>query len=321
MNEGSHYVDGFCEAVVIVRAAAPHLTCWLEVGGWELRQQGMIDPRLLEGWGLPNASGEEWLLAHPACTTGHVRLLRLENAGVQADIRPDDQCWDTGGIFDLNVRVLDLAAKSSALRALSWHGPATPVRWDSGGLIVKEWLPRGPDNVRLALIERLQPPLAGFDHLRDFSQVFNSSQIVRDLDVSTRFYCDVLGFKRCLNFQTAAFPPGANVFGLPSVVSSGVGLNLNIVHPQGTMEGSIEIVTTPGAVGVDLSANAAPPNFGMAALRFPVKGLDDFARHLYQSAWPLAMPIVSLQLAPYGQVRMLSIRSPDGAWLEFFETA
>ncbi len=313
-------IAGFDEAVIIVRDERPHLDCWVGTGGFEIRHQGAVDPRLLAGWGRPGATGHEWLLAHPACKTGTVRLMRLHDAEPQRDIRPDEQPWDTGGVFDLNVRVPDLEAMAGRMRALHWHATSPPIAWDFGTLGVKEWLVRGPDNVRLALIERVRPPLQGFEHMRDFSQVFNSSQIVRDMEKARAFYCDVLGFKIATQYEVPGFAQGqANLLGLPPGVAPQVGLNLCIVHPQGVLEGSVELVTNPGAEGLDLSADATPPNFGMAALRFPVRGIEAFAVHLERCGQALAMPLSRIRLAPQGEVRMLALRAPDGAWLEFVE--
>lgn len=315
----SFEIGGFTEAVLIVRSASPHLACWVDTGGWELRHHDAVDLRLLRGWGITKASGEEWLLGRPGCSTGLVRLIRLDNAGVQSDMRPDDQCWDSGGIFDLDLRVSNIVLQSSALRAQQWHGASPPVRWDFGGLTVKEWLVRGPDNVRLALIERIDPPIVGLGHFSGLGPVFNSSQIVRDLGASLAFYGDILGFKKAVSYQTDAFAPGANVFGIPPGVASRVGLSLHILHPQGKIDGSVEIVTVPGTNGLDLSQSCAPPNFGMAALRFPVKDLFALGEHLMRCGCVLAMPITTTELAPHGEVGLLAVRSPDGAWLEFYE--
>lgn len=321
MTRAPFEIFGFNEAVLIVRDERPHLDCWLGQGAWELRHEGAVDPRLLQAWGRPGATGREWLLAHPDCKTGLVRLMRLNGAAPQTDIRQDDQCWDTGGIFDLNVRVLDLARQAERMRALHWHGGAPPITWDFGALKVREWLVRGPDNVRLALIERVAPPLAGIDHIREFSQVFNSSQIVRNMDKAVAFYRDVLGFQTVMQYEVPHFPPGPNLFGIPPGVSEHIGLHLVILHPQGKNEGSIELVTNPGAQGRDLSADAGPPHYGMAALRFPVRGIEVFAEHLARLGHKPAMPLTRLELAPLGPVRLLALRSPDGAWLEFVESA
>lgn len=320
MTNPSFEISGFNEVVLIVRDERPHLDCWLGQGAWELRHEGAVDPRLLQAWGRPGATGHEWLLAHPDCSLGLVRLMKLDGAAPQTDIRQDDQCWDVGGIFDLNVRVLDLARQAERMRALHWHGGAPPITWDFGALSVREWLVRGPDNVRLALIERVAPPLAGFDHIREFSQVFNSSQIVRDMDAAVAFYRDVLGFQTVMQYEVPHFPPGPNLFGIPPGVSERIGLSLVILHPQGKNEGSIELVTNPGAQGRDLSANAGPPHYGMAALRFPVRGIAAFAEQLARQGHVPDIPLTQLDLAPLGPVRMLALRSPDGAWLEFVES-
>jgi catechol 2,3-dioxygenase-like lactoylglutathione lyase family enzyme len=313
-------ISGFDEAVLIVRDERVHLDCWLGQGAWELRHEGAVDPRLLQAWGRPGATGREWLLAHPDCKVGRVRLMKLEGAAPQTDIRQDDQCWDTGGIFDLNVRVLGLARQAEHMRALRWQAGAPPIGWDFGALKVREWLVRGPDNVRLALIERVAPPLTGFDHIREFSQVFNSSQIVRDMESAVAFYCDLLGFQLVTQYAVPQFPPGPNLFGIPPGVSDRIGLSLVILHPQGKSEGSIELVTNPGAQGRDLSADAGPPHYGMAALRFPVRDIKAFAEQLTRLGHEPAMPLTRLNLAPLGPVHMLALRSPDGAWLEFVES-
>jgi catechol 2,3-dioxygenase-like lactoylglutathione lyase family enzyme len=173
--------------------------------------------------------------------------------------------------------------------------------------------------VRLALIERVMPPLTGFDHIREFSQVFNSSQIVSDLEASVAFYRDVLGFQTVTQYEMPHFPPGPNLFGIPPGVSDRVGLRLAIMHPEGKNEGSIELVTNPGARGRDLSDKAGPPHFGMAALRFPVRGIEAFAAHLTSQGHVPELRLTQLDLAPLGPVRMLAVRTPDGAWLEFIE--
>ena len=90
MTRAPFEIFGFNEAVLIVRDERPHLDCWLGQGAWELRHEGAVDPRLLQAWGRPGATGREWLLAHPDCKTGLVRLMRLNGAAPQTDIRQDD---------------------------------------------------------------------------------------------------------------------------------------------------------------------------------------------------------------------------------------
>jgi hypothetical protein len=131
----------------------------------------------------------------------------------------------------------------------------------------------------------------------------------------------VLGFQRAVSFQTGPLPPAANVMGLPPGLATQAGLDLHILHPKGVMEGSVELVSVTGAGGLDLSDTAVLPNFGMALLRLPVRGLGLLAAHLHRTGWPLAMPPTQVTLAPHGVVDLLAVRSPEGAWLEFYESA
>lgn len=314
-------IGGFSEAVVVVTDPVPHFAAWIDVGGWQLRHEGACDQAQLDAWGCAGESGREWLLGHPDCSSGYVRLVQLEHGAARPQIRADDQCWDSGGIFDLNVRVPAVAPAAAALRQRGWHGASPPHQWDFGAVNVREWLAKGPDNVRLAVIERVAPPLQGFGHMKSMSQVFNSSQIVRDMDVALAFYCGVLGFRSTYRYVDAALPAGPNVFGLPGSMAGQTGLHINIVHPQGKMEGSIELVTLPGARGRDMAHDARPPNPGLAALRLPVQGMAAFEAHLADCGLAPQYAARSVALAPFGQVRMLGLRAPDGAWLEFYEAA
>lgn len=314
----SFAIDGFREAVVIVTDPAPHLAAWTGTGGWELRHHGQADPALMQAWGCPGEAAQEWLLAHPDCDSGYVRLVWPRHAATRVPVRADDQCWDSGGIFDLNVRVLDVGQVAAGLRNRGWHGASAPVEWDFGQFTVREWLAKGPDNLRLAVIERVAPPLEGFAHIRQMSQVFNSSQIVRDMDRALHFYCEVLGFRNTYHYHTKALPRGPNVFGLPAMPTP-VGLHINIVHPRGKMEGSIELVSLTGIDGLDLSLHARPPNPGLAALRLPIRNLGALEQRLLACGVTPEFGARPIALTPYGQVRMLAVRAPDGAWLEFYE--
>jgi len=55
-------------------------------------------------------------------------------------------------------------------------------------------------------------------------------------------------------------------------------------------------------------------------LRFPVEDTDRLASYFEEMDIPLEYAPVETTLAPYGAVRMLALRAPDGAWIEFFET-
>ena len=312
-------LSGWNEAVVIVRDLDAWQDTMIEVAGWQVRESGSVDAGLLAHWGLdPAVSGREIVMGQGERDTGWIRFVMLD--GVEQDeIRPNDQIWETGGIFNLNLRAADIAATEQALTERNWTAVSDPVEFTFGPFRVAEWIARGPEGVRFAIIERMEPPLEGFDDLEKLSFAFNSTQIVPDIEESLAFYRDQLGFQVYLEHRGASDEEGANVLGLPNEFTDDIERSVYILHPQGENLGSIELLQFHGASGRDFSARAQPWNYGIGALRFPVRNIEDFANRLETTGIDLATPINTLRLAPYGEVRMFAVRAPSGAWLEFYE--
>ncbi len=312
-------IGGFSEVVVSVSEFEPHLVFYRDVAGWEVLERGEVDPRFNELWNLPRAGPiQQLLLRNPGTDRGYVRLLRFPHRD-RRRIRSNDQAWDTGGIFDLNLRVADMSAVVTELQGLHWQATADPLEFAFGRFRVREWIVRGPDDVRYALIERLEPPLVDWPHLKKFSRAFNSTQIVRDIETARSFYVDKLGFEVYLESSRPSPAPGANVLGLPHNLTSEISRRVYILHPQKTNDGSIEILQFDGATGTDFAVRARPPNIGALALRFPVRDINRLLVRLRDADVHVVAGPETLPLPPYGDVRMAAIRSPDGAWLEFFE--
>ena len=312
---------GCREAVVIVSDLASYTTVFIEVAGWTVLAEGETDAALLEHWQLPaGARGRYAVLANPEYNSGCIRLMQFEGVAQQM-IRPHTQTWDTGGILDLNIRVVDMARKQAQLEALGWQANSEPVTWQFGPFRVQEWLVRGPDGLSLALIERLDPPLEGWPHLKEFSHTFNSTQVVRDLPASLAFYRDTLGFGEFLHERHTFPEAGPNVLGMPHNLASTILHEIYILHPEAACEGSIELLTYEGLEGRDLADRAHPPNLGAAVLRFPLtEGIGALARRLAASG-AMARRSRVLNLAPWGEVELLSTQAPEGAWLEFYQPA
>lgn len=312
-------IQGFHEALLICRNPAPHIRILSDLGGWELAGHWPLGPEQLAAWGLDlNASGWEWLMICPGAPRGAIRLVLLEGCA-QRQLRPNDQPWEPGGIFDLNLRVRDLDRCYRYLMDEGWQGYTDPAQFQLGSSLVKEWLVRGPDGVRYALIERLDPPLSGFDHMRGFSQVFNSTQIVADMAQSMAFYRDVLGFTLTLQTGNLNTGPGPNPLGLPFSIAHRCDYSLAMLHAQQPMDGSVELVSFKDWHSRDFSRDAGPPNLGMAALRFPVKDIDALHRRLQREQVPIVISPRELTLQGIGRVRLLGALAPEGAWLEFFQ--
>ena len=150
---------------------------------------------------------------------------------------------------------------------------------------------------------------------------FNSSQTVRDYEASAAFYRDILGWKPLFEVATAGEGEPSLILGLPMPQAAGVERRVGIWHPEGTNDGSIEIIQCAAIRARDFSALSVAPNIGLLTLRFPVADARAFASQIVARGCPLYTPPMDLDIAPYGATTLFSVRTPDGAILEFYETA
>lgn len=310
--------SGFAEVVVSVShfGKVPGL---IQAGGWELLHGGPGAPGLHKAWGLkPPAGIEEQLLHVPSMPYGYLRFTRISNVP-QEPIRPlDARPWESGGLWLLYTRSADDAALSRAMGDAGWPTVRGVHGFDFGELAVNEVHQHGPDGMVLSIIEQLKPPLA--IPAPKLTHVFNAAIIVRDFDRAREFFIDKLGFKPWMEVEWSGDNPGLTLLADLAAFRGVKTIRTVIVHPQGENLGSVELIGWDGAQpGRDFAERAKPPNLGSVALRF---GVPDLAAHLDRlrghGVLP-ARPVTELTLEPYGRVRLVAVRSPDGVWLEFFE--
>ncbi|MCC5825056.1 VOC family protein [Alkalimonas sp.] len=312
-------IAAFQEAIAIVNDFGPLITLLCEHGGWQEIHRGPLSSSLLQAWQLSTETeAAEVVLANPGINSGYLRLIRFTHLS-QTVMRANDQSWDYGGTFDFNLRIASMDALQPKLSKLGWRGASEPVEFFLGSSRVKEWLAVNQNHVRFAFIERVSPPLHGWEHMQPISQIFNSSQIVQDFTKSMAFYQDVLGFQCVVQSGNLTEQPGANVLGIPFERAHTEPYQLAILQPDGEMRGSIELVCFAASKGKDYSQDNTPPNLGMLGVRFPVEGIVELAAHLQTHQVPLPVPLTELDLPPYGRVQLLAAKTPDGAWLEFYQ--
>lgn len=311
--------EGFHEVVFSVSDLESAARFYQEAAGWDLVYLGTANSKLAESWGLPaDQVIREALLKNPGTDRGFLRLVAFPGAE-QQQMRSNAQTWDTGGIFDVNVRVLDIHTKFQQLRDRGWQFYSDPIRFTFGPFVVWEVLAKGPDGVVFAMVERVQPPLEGWPHLRELSQIFNSTQIVADFDANLEFYRDKLGFKIYLEHEGPSKEAGPNVLGLPHNLATEITRKVVILSPDGTNSGSVELIAFDGLTGADFSELAAPPNLGILALRFPVDNLEAYRQRLAEhGVKPIKGPSTAT-IEPYGEVEIMTVRAPEGARLEFYQ--
>lgn len=317
-NAAAQVAGGYQEAVFSVSNASAYEALLHDAAGWETLHRGKVDREILDAWGLSrNASASEIVVANPGSERGFVRLVQFSGVE-QQQIRSSAQSWDTGGWFDVNTRVVSMDDSFAALQAKDFQAATDPVQFGFGPFVVREWLARGPDGIVFALIERVEPPLEGWPHMKKMSRLFNATQIVPDIEEAREFYLDKLGFETYLDHTGPSQQAGPNVLGLPHNLATEITRHVSIVHPQGVNEGSVELLQFEGATGEDFSSRAVAPNLGILTLRFPVNDMQVFVSHLEAKGIDITMPVTSVNMAPYGELQILAIRGPGGVWLEFY---
>lgn len=311
--------SGFSEILITTANSKAWIAFLTNDAGWEIRHRDPISAAQKGLLKLPNeTAGESVLLANIGSDRGFIRLIELK--GIKQNyIRIDDRPWDTGGIFDFNMRVVGLYDLRTKLLAKGWHGDSEPIQYVFGPFEVIEWIARGPDGVRIAFIERLKPELEGWPNVKLTSRVFNSTTVVKDMKASRAFFEKVLGMQPYLVSNKPSDNPGPNVLGLPHNIATMISRDVVILHPDGRNDGSVELLQFVGATGTDYSDRAKPYNLGISALRFPVDNLDQSLKLLSEADVKIASGPIKMTLNPYGSIRIAGIDSPDGVRLELFE--
>jgi hypothetical protein len=199
-----------------------------------------------------------------------------------------------------------------------WVAISKPIEWSVGKSRVLEWLAVGPHQIVTAVVQRLDPPLAVAPPEGGFGSVFNSTQVVQDMDHSVSFYRS-LGFSPIFEHHGPLPGRGGEVLGLSAHEAPQTSVEMVILSVNGELEGSVELVRLPDHAGRNEQSRALPTNRGLNLLRFPVSGLSALAEYAEQSGLVARALVQESEFAPYGAAKHLNLVSPDGAWLEFYE--
>lgn len=312
-------IGGFHEVVISVRDLDISKRFYQDISGWEEVITQDLSRDQLDFWQLSDTSGgQECLLTCRGAGSGHVRLVSYSGVE-QRPIRANSQSWDTGGIYDIDVRAVDLMASHHTLVKAGWSGFNDPVTYEVDEFHLQEVLMKGPDDVVLAIIKRHRPHLEGYEHMKLLSQVYNTAQIVKDMEVAKEFYIDVLGYKIFREMVLTDAPGGENLFGMPKNLFDKIDCKICMLNPKDENIGTIELVEMKGAIGRDHSAFANPPNLGILMLRIPVDDIETMHAHLQKNKIAINRNIKVLQIPPYGRCKCIAVQSPDGVWLEFVQ--
>jgi catechol 2,3-dioxygenase-like lactoylglutathione lyase family enzyme len=289
---------GWAEAVIRVEDPTSIIAFSEQVGGWRVRHPAV----------------SQWWITDETQGVGALRILKAPSE--QARGAPPDEPWTAGGLFSVMTRSNDAQRAYRAALDLGWSAVAPPVSLNFSGLSLVNVILRSPDHIYVSVYERLSPRLADAADLDQLRRPFNSMQVVQDLQRARRFYEQTLGFTVIAagRFQLPADSPSN--FGVPQGLAGSVPLDYLIVGPSATGPTQIEVVSFLG-LSQGVSRELKHLQFGLIALRFPVSSLQSVQAKLTAAHYPYQCDTVSMP--PFGTVERLTVHSPEGARLEFFE--
>lgn len=266
--------NGYDEVVCIVADAEVTAQRLCDVLGYQVEWCDIPEAGFLALHDI--AAQDGWIeitVAQPQARRGRMRLLQAPGQVLPPVRRMGARPWDVGGFFDVSLRSVgpidDLLA-AFCRNGFAAHAPVT--RFAMGGTEVLEALAHDADGLCFAMVERLSPPLTGWEHIHGpASNPFNSVITVEDIAAGRRFMTEVLGWKVLVD-TALTHEGGRNVMGLPLDLARDKDVAVLIAQAQGVMEGSVELIQYPCE---PLDFRSDQPGWrGITSLCFPVSDLD-----------------------------------------------
>ena len=313
---------GWHEAIIVTRDADAMARFFEEVAGWETIDRGALSratAAYLTG-GRNDVSGRYAVVKSPDFDQGWARIIELQGVE-QHIIRANAQAWDTGGVFSLMTRSANLERNKTDAEDAGWTAYNEPYDFGFGALKLRNIVLRGPDGVNLAIYEWVQPKRDDVPSPGAVSKAFNSMQMVADIEAAKDFYIDALDFEV---YQQGAFidpEDRPTNFALPVNYAAKIPRDYAILTPAEADDaaGRVELMQFRGFEGRDLSGRASLSNLGIVTLMFPVSNLQAKEKALQQKGVVFIRERQTIMLPPFGEAEALTVASPDGVLLTFFE--
>lgn len=314
---------GMQEIVVSVHNLEQLRSNLMDIGRWSAHPLPDAPAGQFAAWHVPAGCSriEQVLMVAEHETRGMVRLVRFH--GVESDLmRPAQHPWDTGGFFDFNVYVRDTNAMYRALQRVGWAAFGPPTDYHLGDFSIRQAVIRGPDGLVMVMLQAFGKVLVELPAFTAMSRTFNALQVVRDYDVAREFFVDKLGWSPLMERDIRdSDEPGRNMLGIPGNIARTVRRRVGIFHPDGGNDGSVQLLEMKELGGYDHSSRCVAPNLGLLCARYAVPDLAAWADTLRSRGVALYTEPTRLVVAPYGALDLCSVRTPDGAILEFYSPA
>jgi len=226
-------------------------------------------------------------------------------------IREGAKIWDYG-IYDICLVVKDLEKTYQGLTDKGFAFVSPPIFYSPDWIPfdVKEAILIGPDQMPIAHAEIVASPKP--DMKEDYGNIFDSAQIVEDMDAAIRFYRDILGLTlvsdnnwRGLVDDLLTLPPGTD-------------MRMVLFNKEGSEAPVVECIQI-SLKGKSLAPVAKPPNLGIFMISFETDDLSGLMQKFTREKVKVIAGPVKIELAPYGKINAVTVDGPSNVIIEFFE--
>jgi catechol 2,3-dioxygenase-like lactoylglutathione lyase family enzyme len=299
------------------------LRLFRDVMGLQVESDELAD--LQEAWRLP--PGTRVRLVELSCSGYEFGRLRLAEYEPRATAIVRDEFGGPDSPADIGPKAIDFYVKrdvpmADALRAVAEAGaiPRTrPIRYEVGQLVSEEAVVSGPDEIPMLLMRPIDHPSTSLrvgGPVCRYSEIPTVSVIVDDLERSTAFYEQVLGYERGTDARIRDDLQAvvAELTGVPAET----GIHLRLVRDGAEVSGKVLLIRFQGARQKRLVGRMRPGHLGISLYSCQVDGLDELRERLADFGAPiLAGP---LEVRAGGSARrVLLAEAPDEVVFEFFE--
>ena len=308
------------EIVIITADLKQMLDLFCNYGGWTHIFTKKILKSVLISWGISEKStAKEALIQFMDIDFGRIRFVEIKGI-TQKIMRPTSKLWDTGGIYDIDIRTHDISEIFDEMINRNWLAAAVPMTLPITAFEIDESVLTNADSMTIALAKRHSPSLELPEGKKFASNIYLSAMTVKNLAMGTDFFVNKLGFQLVNDNLKVKFPPNSsNNFGVPHNFSDKFEIALSIYSPDGTRDTMVECIETVGLLGNDYSAKCEAPNRGILCYRIEVENIIGYLNFVKNNGVSEKKPL-SIQLwHGIGQVKTFTVCSPDGAWVMFFE--
>jgi catechol 2,3-dioxygenase-like lactoylglutathione lyase family enzyme len=266
-------------------------------------------------WGLPSGTtARAVLLQIPGYGEGSFRLVQFSPVS-KVFIRVPFRALDTGHA-GCDMTVSDLRSRVGALvdEGYNLASPFFSFVPPNTQATVTEVIVLGPTGERLPLVYYTPPGTQAAEPENPvYVPVVSAFQGVdNDIEQEASFY-ESLGLQKTRD-RSFDLPAVNEAIGLPSDLRF---RSIQLSNP-GVTHGRVSLAQFYNYKGRNVSDRSAPPNLGILMVSFRTTDMENLVRTLKKAGAQVFAGPLELTNSLYGSCKCVTVRRPNGAWLEFY---